>query len=170
MPPLIARDTAQRLIARERAAGGSPANAVAVAERALRRLSDDLAGWFGPFGAHALVTRALAQARAEHPALALVSVGGPSTSYFEGLAECGRVHGAEAAVAAAVDLLAWLVDLLGRLIGDTLATTLVEQSGTTGGAGRGAHGSPEAGSASDTGAAGSTTSANSDTTGSPTDD
>lgn len=170
MPPPNARDTAQRLIARERAGGGTPDDAVAVAERALRHLSDDLVGWFGPFGAHALVTRALVQARGEHPALAPVRVGGPSTPYFHGLGESGRVHGADAAVAGAVDMLASLVDLLGRMIGETLATALVEQSGRAGPAGRATHGSQGADGAADTGGAGGTTGANRDTTGSVTDD
>ena len=170
MPPLLARDTAHRLIARERSAGGASADAVVPAERALRRIVDDLVGWFGPIGAHALVTRALAQARAEHAALALVRVGASSTPYVDGLAECGRAHGAEAAVAGAVDVLAGLVDLLGRMIGDTLATTLVEQGRRADGADGGTPGAPAVGGATDAEADGGTTGANSDTTGSLTDD
>lgn len=170
MPPLNARDTAQRLIARERGAGDTAADVVAVAERALRRLSDDLVGWFGPFGAHALVTRALAQARPEHPALAPVRVGGPAAPYFEGLAESGRVHGADAAAAGAVDVLAALVDLLGRMIGDTLATTLVEQGSRAGADGRAMNGSQGSDGAADTGNTAGTTGANRDTTGKLTDD
>ena len=170
MLPLTARDTAHRLIAREHAAGGASADAVVVAERALRRLSGDLVGWFGPLGANALVTRALAQARAENPALAAVSVGGPAAPYLDGIAESGRVHGAAATAAGAADVLGWLVHLLGRLIGDTLATTLVEQGGRSDSAGRGTHGSPGGGGAADTGATGGATGADGDTMGSVRDD
>lgn len=170
MPPLTARDTAHRLIARERAAGGDASDGVAVAERALRRLCDDLVAWFGPIGAHALVTRALAHARADHPALAPVSLAASATPYLDGFAESGRAHGPEAAAAGAVDVLAGLVDLLSRMIGATLATTLVERSGQADGAGRRSPGSSGRGGGSDTGAGRGATDTNSDTTGSPTDD
>ncbi len=169
MPPLIARDTAHRLVAREQAAPDGPADVVAAAERALRERGDGRGGWFGPLGAHALVTRALAQARAEHPALARVSLAGTS-AHLDGLDESRRAHGEDAAAAAAVDLLATLIDLLGRLIGDALATTLVEQSGRAGGAGHGMHDAPRAGGAPEAEGAGGTGGANSDTTGSLTDD
>lgn len=170
MLPIAARDIALRLMAREHAAAGSSEDTIAVAEQALRRLSLDLVGWFGPLGAHALVSRALAQVRADHPALATVRVGEPPTPSLEGLAESGRLHGAAAAVAGALDVLAGVVELLGRLIGDTLATTLVEQGSHARVSGGGADGPPAAGGAADTGAAGSATGTIADTTGSLTDD
>jgi hypothetical protein len=166
-PAPIARDTAQRLIAREAATAGSAAEDPAAAERALRRLIGELAEWFGPFGTHALLARALAHARAEHPALAGVTVGVPSAPAVQGLVDGPQLPGA------AADLLAWVVELLGRLIGDDLATGLIER-----GAGQGHHVAPPAplppvspvvGGAADTGA-GNGTDTMSDTTGSTTDD
>jgi hypothetical protein len=127
MLPLTARETARRLIAREQSGGTAPVDA-APAEQVVRRLSDDLVEWFGPYATHALFTRALARARAEHPVLAAVRVGAPAKPNVEGLADSARTHGVGATAAAAVGLLAALVELLGRLIGDDLAITLVEQS------------------------------------------
>jgi hypothetical protein len=121
IPASTARNTAQRLIAREAATPGSPPESAAAAERALRRLTGELAEWFGPLGTYALLTRALAHARAEHPTLAGVTVGTPASPAFEGLAGGAPVPGA------AADLLAWIVELLGRLIGDDLATGLIER-------------------------------------------
>ena len=175
MLSMTARDTAHRLVAREQAAGGGTAVTVAVVEQALQRLCADLAGWFGPLGAHALLTRALAQARAEHPALAAVRVqaprvGDPSPPFLEGLAESGRSHGEPAAAGAAMEVLASVVDLLGRLIGDTLAARMVEQGSRAGAPGRGSQASPGPGGATGTGSTERTTDAISDTTGSPKDD
>lgn len=128
MLPLTARETARRLLARERAAGGPTPDPVATAERAVRRLSDALVGWFGPYGAHALLTRALGRARADHPALAAVRVGAPARPAVEGLVDSAQAYGAAQTAAAAADLLAAVVELLERLIGGDLATRLVEQS------------------------------------------
>lgn len=175
MLPMTARDTAHRLVAREQLVGGGSEDAAAPAERALRRLSGDLVGWFGPLGAHALLTRALAQVHGQHPALAAVRVeaprvGDPSTPVLEGFAESGRTHGEAAAADAAVEVLASIVDLLGRLIGDALANRLVEQSGRTGTAGRGPHAAPASGGSAVAEPTRRATDAISDTTGSLTND
>ncbi|MGZ8377237.1 MAG: hypothetical protein ACXW0Z_08335 [Gemmatirosa sp.] len=181
MPALTARDTAYRLIARESAAPGSPPpDDGAAAERALHRLAGELTGWFGPFGTHALITRALAHARAEHPSLGGVTLGTPSALNVEGLAHSARGHGA-AGAAGAVELLAWIIELLGRLIGDELAAVLVA-SGASREADQPAPVPPvppvppvspvprAVGGAAETGAGGGGTGMMGDTTGSTTDD
>ena len=171
MPALTARDTARRLVARESVADGSPPDEGAAAERALRRLAGELTGWFGPLGAHALIKRALAHARAEHPSLDGVTLGAPSALHIEGLAEGARVHG-DAAAAGTLALLAWIIELLGRLIGDELAAVLVD-AGARHDAGQSAvrPRAPRADrGAADTGAGGDGTGTTGDTTGSTTDD
>ncbi|MEJ7810614.1 MAG: hypothetical protein WKG32_09430 [Gemmatimonadaceae bacterium] len=165
MPPLTTRETTQRLIAREQASGRAPRDATASAERVVRRLSDELARWFGPYGARALLTRALDHARAEHPALAGVRVGQRPVPALDGLAD--SAHGG---AAAAVEVLAALVALLERLIGDELATNLVEQSmrnGSTDAPTQG--GGVEGGAAGDRGASDGADTFG-DTTGSTRDD
>ncbi len=173
MPPLTARDTVQRLVAREQADGGT-ADMVAVAERAGGRLRRELVGWFGPFATQALVSRAVVEARAEHPALEGVRAGAAAAAaaapFLEGVADSARVHGVGATAAGVVDVVAWVVELLGRLIGDELATALVEQSLR-----RSAVDPPHAdervaGHAADERAAADGTHGTGDTTGSTTDD
>lgn len=92
-----------------------------------------LARWFGAFGARALLARALAAAQAHHPALSAVSVlpadpGTPPSSYVTGIAESERAHGGEPTADAVVAMVACLMDLMGRLIGEELAMTVLEQS------------------------------------------
>jgi hypothetical protein len=169
MPPLTARDTVQRLVAREQADAGT-ADAMAIAERAARRLGHELVGWFGPFATQTLVSRALTHARAEHPALEGVRVGTAAAPFLERVADSARVHGADATAAGIVDVMAWVVQLLGRLIGDDLATAVLEQSVR-----RSAVGPPRPDErvpddVTDGGAAGGGTRDTGDTTGSTTDD
>lgn len=72
--------------------------------------------------------RALAQARAEHPALGKIQLRARSTPYVDGVAESIMAYG-DAATAEALDsMLARLVELLARLIGDDMAIKLIERS------------------------------------------
>lgn len=122
------RQLTRRLIAREAAESDSPDVAVAAAQATGERLYRELARWLGATGCHALFTRALAHARAEHPALAEVSVEHGSAPTLEGVAESVRAHGAAAVAAGLESLLVALLELLGRLIGDDMAARLVEPS------------------------------------------
>ena len=87
---------------------------------------DALARWFGSYGSLALVTRALAITVPEHPALTTVTAASAQSPRLIGLAASARVHGATATANAVTALLASLVELLGRLIGDDLALMLLE--------------------------------------------
>lgn len=170
MPDLTARETARRIVARASVAPGSPAHDGAAAERALALLAVELTDWFGPFGAHALFARALAHARVEHPALGGVSVGTPAALHVVGLVDSSRVHGVAGATGA-VELIAWIIDLLGRLVGDELATVLVRSGAHREPADELAPGAPEpVGGAEGTGAGGDTPGTTSDPTGDTTDD
>jgi hypothetical protein len=77
-------------------------------------------------GYRALLDRALVSARAEHPALAELSCHGGDE---ENIAAAVRTHGATAVAAGMVALVAVLVDLLGRIIGEDMAVRLVEETG-----------------------------------------
>jgi hypothetical protein len=101
---------------------------VAEAVRLSVCISEGLSRLFGPYGAFALVTRALTAARANHIALADVSVttdAATRVAVLAGMARTGRLHGAKAATEGFVGWAAALYDLLGRLIGDDLASRLI---------------------------------------------
>jgi hypothetical protein len=126
-----ARALAVQLLA---SAGPAPPTAhdapdpLAASMRLGRQLAAELSRWLGPFGYHALLTRALADARVDHPALRGVHVGAPPAPELAGLADAARTHGADAAVEGVEAVLASLIDLLGRLIGDDLAATLIDRT------------------------------------------
>lgn len=134
MPPTspaadaVARRLLAEALATSDASEGQSRDPVAAASRVLARLGDALARWFGPYGYFAVLSRALAQARVDHPALAEVVVRGPASAVLEGLPEAAHAHGAHATLEGITNVLAGVVDLLGRVIGEDLAPQLVERS------------------------------------------
>jgi hypothetical protein len=123
-----AREIARRLISSrrsDRAAGHTAARAAAAACDQLYR---ELSRWVGPDGCHALFTRALAEARTEHPALAQIQLHARSEPYIEGVAETIMAHGDPATAEAIESMLVRLIELLGRLIGDDMSTKLIERT------------------------------------------
>lgn len=130
-----ARQIARRLI-RSRSAESGDGTGARTAASAADHLYGEFSRWVGPDGCHALFTRALAQARAEHPALAEIHLKPRSEPYIDGVAETIMAHGDRATSDALESMLARLVELLGRLIGDDMAMKLIERSlaSETGGA------------------------------------
>ena len=132
MPPTspAANAAARRLLSAASAppASGDARDPVAAADRVSADLADALARWFGPYGYHALLTRALAEARAEHPVLESVRIRTPLLPGLDGLADAAQTHGAAAVADGVVGLLAAVIDLLGRMIGEDMALPLVERS------------------------------------------
>lgn len=126
-----ARLVADRLLSRGRAAveaeGGSR-DPLAVAEGVGRQLASTLSRWFGPYGYHALLTRALAEASRSHPSLEAVRVPGPADPTLVGLADAAATHGMDETMQGVITILATVVELLGRLIGDDLAMDLMDQA------------------------------------------
>jgi hypothetical protein len=104
-------------------------------------VSDELSRWIGRQGCRALFARALstAQAGGEYPVLDLVRVSTGSVSCLDGLAEGAARCGSDAATAGATAILSALIELLGRLIGDDMALSLLAHSAS---APRGTHVSP----------------------------
>ena len=122
---------AHRLLARAgeaRDVGNSVGDPVAAGESVSRSLADSLSRWFGPYGYHALLTRALTHARAANPALAAVRVRSHSDPTLDGLAELATAHGINTTTEAIAAVLSAVIELLGRLIGDDMAVNLVEQA------------------------------------------
>ena len=144
---------ARRLFARAAGSTTHDAALVIAAERICLESAEGLSRWFGPYGSLALVTRALDAVKPKHPALSEVTVAASATSLspsFTGLAAGARAHGARATSEGVIAMIAALADLIGRLVGDDIAATLLEQSVTarvtassngTGPAGSAAHSS-----------------------------
>lgn len=116
--------------------GDSRARAAAAACDLLYR---NLSRWVGRDGCHALFTRALAEARVDDEILDQITLQPLSESYIEGVAETIMASGDRESAAALESMLVHLIDLLVRLIGDDMATKLIEQSMITSGRGDTTH-------------------------------
>ena len=121
------RQLARRLIdaRRSEGSGDTPARAAAGASDRLYR---ELSRWVGVDGCHALFSRALAQAREEYAALGQLQIRARSQPHVDGVAETIVARGDSATAEALESMLARLVELLGRLIGDDMAARLIERS------------------------------------------
>jgi hypothetical protein len=119
-------DVARRLW--ERAAGDAtaPEEIAAAISRVCAQLSAGLGRWIGAEGYRALLDRSIILMRGQHPSLDSVScVGGDEMM----TAAAVRAYGARAIVEDVEALLATVIELLGRIIGDEMAVRLVEQLG-----------------------------------------
>lgn len=119
-----ATDAAGRLWARAAAGATAPVEVAAGADLMCTQLREELGRWIGAGGYRALLERALAGTRSEHPALDGLSCLGGDT---QPVAAALRAHGAGRLSAGFVALVAELVELLGRIIGAEMAVQLVDQ-------------------------------------------
>lgn len=122
------KSLARRLV--EEQIAGASGNEAAAMSLLVERVFLGLARWFGPYGAMALVTRAITRVRPEHPLLANVLVHATIAPYVTGW-PIGTAAEVQATLEAATAVLASLHESLTRLIGDDLAETLLAQSGAT---------------------------------------
>lgn len=125
LPP--ARQLARRVIDGRSDARAPSADSATFAAAGFDHLYQSLSRWVGLDGCHALFTRALANSRAEHPLLTNIQLRARSTPYLDGVAESVEEHGALETVEALESMLVVLIDLLGRLIGDDMARSLIER-------------------------------------------
>jgi hypothetical protein len=123
-----ARKTARRLINARRSEGAGRDSAARAAAAACDHLYRELSRWVGPDGCHALFTRALAEARIEHPGLQEIQLRARSEPYVDGVAETIMARGDPATADALESVVVRLIELLGRLIGDDMATKLIERT------------------------------------------
>jgi len=120
-----ATEVARRVWARDADDASAPEEATAAAERICVQLQAGLVRWVGTAGYRALLHRVLELARAEHPALSRVSCNG---SDEQEIAAAVRAHGAAEVTAGMVALVATLIDLLSRIVGEEMAVELVNQA------------------------------------------
>jgi hypothetical protein len=107
----------------------APEEVAAAAERLCTQLRAGLGRWVGADGYRALLHRALGLARAEYsPLTGLSCQGGDEPE----IAAAVRAHGPADVTASIVGLVATLIDLLGRIVGEEMAVQLVEQTGRPG--------------------------------------
>lgn len=125
LPP--AHELARRLINDNRGDGGASEHSPHSVAVAFDHLYQSLSRWVGFDGCHALFTRAHANARAKHPLLADIQLRARSTPYLDGVAETVDQHGVAETVEALESMLVALIELLGRLIGDDMASKLIER-------------------------------------------
>jgi hypothetical protein len=121
----VAAEAARQLWAHEGLDAGAPEEMAAAAERGCARLRAGLTSWIGSDGYRALVDRALEQARAGHPALAGLQC---QAGDVQGVAALVGAHGAAEVRESILALVALLIDLLSRVIGEEMAVRLVEQA------------------------------------------
>jgi hypothetical protein len=105
--------------------GDTAARAAAAACDSLYR---ELSRWVGPDGCHALFARALAETRPQYPALEKIQLHPRSDPYVEGIADSIMARGDPETAEALVSMLIRLVELLGRLIGDDMASKLISRT------------------------------------------
>lgn len=111
----------------QRNRGGGALSAGAAGE-ACDQFYRELARWVGSDGCHALFARALADARSSNPALTQIQLHQRSDPYVQGIGDSVAAHGEPATITALESMLAVLVDLLRRLIGNDMAAKLIERS------------------------------------------
>jgi hypothetical protein len=125
-PSPATQDMARRLLARETSAAGEPAMVAAALQRACARVSANLRDSMGDDGRDALLARALARTESDHPALKDVRGLNHGAIDLDNVVASVEAHGVAAVTAAIEALLAALLDVLGRLIGEDMAMRLLD--------------------------------------------
>jgi len=119
---------ARRLVAREAAqvGGSEPEKVGAALTRTCLRVSENLRDTLGDAGWAALLARALARTEADHPALKGIRRQNEDDIDVACVVAGVDVHGVASSTAAFEALLAALIEILGRLIGEDMAMRLID--------------------------------------------
>ncbi|MDZ4259853.1 MAG: hypothetical protein U0974_10960 [Gemmatimonadales bacterium] len=126
MPSSAVTDAARRLWTDTGGDSREPAEIARVAGQLGTDLRTGLGRWIGADAYQILQKRAIIAARASHPSLDGISRLGEDAALT---ITAVRVHGAPAVVDGIVALVAQVIELLGRIIGQETAIRLVEQCG-----------------------------------------
>ena len=127
-PPLaIPTDVARRLWVHALGGDATPEAVAGAADRTCAQLRLGLRRWIGSDGYRALLDRSLANVRQAHPALEALSCLGADESE---MTTAVREHGADQVEAGVMALVAALIELLGRILGEDMAAQLVEKAAT----------------------------------------
>lgn len=131
--PVAAEALASRLLAQlsSRPEASEPGGDAVVARLSCEQVYGELARWLGPGSARALLSRGLAAARLDHPAVTQVRVGENGESVIDD-ASAIATHGSAAVAAGLRAVLTTMLDLLGRLVGNDLASRLLNDTVTGG--------------------------------------
>jgi hypothetical protein len=127
------RELARALVGRRMSQGTEREPSAGEASRDVcERLYDEFSRWVGIDGSYALFNRSMLSARVEHPALRRLILHARGDLLMEGVDEAVQRYGERALVDGLEAMLVRLIDLLGLLIGDDMATTLVLQATPSG--------------------------------------
>jgi hypothetical protein len=128
LPSSASVQIARRLLAREAPPGrkAEPKAIGAALERTCVRVSANLRDAMGDDGWAALFARALARTERDHPALQSIRRVDNGGIQLDGVVASIETHGAGPVTAGIEALLAALIDVLGRLIGEDMAIRLVD--------------------------------------------
>ena len=130
MPSTSSATEAARHLWTRYAGGKTSAEEFATAaDQLFSQLEAGLARWVGAEGSRVLRGRALKLAQAQHRALRDFSDGGWDVPV---VVSAVKAHGAPDVAAGFIAVIATLIDLLGRIIGQEMAVRLVEQTGAPG--------------------------------------
>jgi hypothetical protein len=121
-----ATEAARRLWVRYAGDEATAEGLAAASERLFSELGTRLARWVGAEGFRVLWGRALTLAQVGHPALGNL----PNSEWgVQAVVSAVQAHGARQVATGVVSVIATLIDLLGRIIGEEMAVRLVEQTG-----------------------------------------
>lgn len=127
-PTANSLQVARRLLSRESTpeSKGKPDVAGAALQRTCVRVSTNLRDSMGEDGSNALLARALSRTEAEHPALKSIRRLNEGGIHLDGVVASVATQGVAPVTAAVEALLASLVDILGRLVGEDMAIRLID--------------------------------------------
>lgn len=107
------------------------AQSVAAGERVLERLNEQLLRWFGKDGVDALLVRALVRTQREHRVLVGVQRRSPASLRLTGIVtragQSAQAPSSDEVAEAIIALVATILALIGRLVGDDMTRHLVRQ-------------------------------------------
>ena len=125
-PSTSALELARQLLERETAGAREPAETGAAIQRTFARVSENLRRSLGDDGYAALLSRAVAQNRPEHPALDGIGLDGSLALSMDPLTAEMATHDIHLISAAFEAVLASIVDVLSGLIGADMVLNLLD--------------------------------------------
>ena len=130
---LTSSEVARRILARDAPGLGSgsvtPEMTILALQRSWTRVIDALRNSMGDVGYAALLARGVARTEGAHPVLNDLRSSTDEGIRLDGIAASAAAHGIERVAAAIEALIAALVDILARLIGDDMTIRLLDPDG-----------------------------------------
>ena len=125
------RATAARLLASGAPLQGSPADVAVAGEQVLNQIFKSLSRWIGSAGCDALFGRAITVSAPDHPVLTDVRHQLQKAPHLLRLSENASKYGEDATRDAITAIVTSIVAMLAGLIGEDLATSLLEEPSST---------------------------------------